>query len=188
MLDELRDSLYTTAWFGLMTTVWFGWAQEAPVARLKIPLIVGSVVAVLVAVGFGVLTVLHWSDPTALEGRYERFGIVVGAEVVLAGAGAAALLLTGHGRWVAWWVALVVALHFVSLAWIFGGQSLAWLGVVEVLLLLVGALLVRGARAGSTPVWWDGPSSAWVGPIMGLTILVYAVVNAGVTLQRLTST
>lgn len=74
MLDALRDSLYTTAWFGLMTAVWLGWAQEAPPGRLRKVLIAGSVVGLLMAVGFGVLTALHWSEPTALEERYGLFG------------------------------------------------------------------------------------------------------------------
>ncbi len=78
MLDELRDSLYTTAWFGLMTMVWCGWAQEAPPARLRLALV-------------------------------------------------------------------------------------------------VGAFLVRNTE----------PTSSWVGPVMGLTILLYAVVNGAVSLQRL---
>lgn len=34
-LTLVRDSLYTIAWFGLMAMVWFGWAQEAPLARLR---------------------------------------------------------------------------------------------------------------------------------------------------------
>lgn len=179
MLDELRDSLYATAWFGLMTAVWLGWAQEAPLPRLRPALVVGSVIGLLILIGFGVLTGLHWSEPTALTGRYELFGIVVGAEVVLAGGGAAALLLTGQGRWVAWWVALVVAVHFVSLTWIFRGPSLAWLGAVDVVSLAIGALLTRAAGS---------PTSTWVGPVMGLTILTYALVNGAVTLQRLGST
>ena len=83
-----RDSLYTTAWFGLMSVVWFGWAQESPPERLRTPLIVGSVVGLAVTITFGVLTALNWSEPTALEGRYPMFGIVVGAEFALAGAGA----------------------------------------------------------------------------------------------------
>ncbi len=183
MLEELRDSLYTTAWFGLMTAVWFGWAQEAPPAWLRTKLIAGSVVGLVIAVVFGVLTGLHWSEPTALEGRYARFGIVVGAEFALAGVGAAILLLTGRGRWTAWWVGLVVAAHFISLAWIFGGPSLAWLGIVEVAALIVGALWFRSARAGNGLT-----TSTWVGPLMGLSILAYAVVNGVVTLQWLAST
>lgn len=185
MLDELRDSLYTTAWFGLMTSVWLGWAQEAPRPRFRPALIAGSVVGLLIAVGFGVVTGLNWSGPTALEGRYAVFGIVVGAEFLLAGAGAGGLMFLGHPRWVAWWVAVVVAAHFASLAWIFGGPSLAWLSVIEVAALVSGAVLSRTARVESDGLFTGGTTSTWVGPLMGLTILAYAVVNGVVSLQRL---
>lgn len=176
MLDEVRDSLFTTAWFGLMTMVWLGWAQEAPPARLRPWLAVGSGLGVVVAVGFGVLTARHWSDTTALEGRHTAFGVVVVVEVLLAGGGAGLLATTGRGRWVAWWIALVVALHFVSLAWVFRGPSLALLGAVEVGALVVVALLVRNEVY---------PTSRWVGPVMGVTILGFALVNGVVVLRRL---
>ena len=167
MLD--RDLLYTTAWFGLMAAVWFGWAQEAPLAKLRRPLIVGAVIGLATAIGFGVLTALNWGEPTALEGHYGRFGAIVAAEFVLAGVGAAALSLKGHGRWTAWWVALVVAVHFMSLAWVLGGPSLVVLGLVEVVALVAVALLVRGGTV---------PTSRWVGPVMGLTLIVYACGSA----------
>lgn len=131
MLAEFRDSLFTVAWFGLMTSVWLGWAQESPAARLRVPLIAGAVTGVALAAGFGLATGLHWSDPTSLDGQYPVFGVVVAVEVVLAGAGALILASTGHARWTAWWVALVVAAHFISLAWIFRGSSLAGLGVMQ---------------------------------------------------------
>lgn len=172
----LRDLLYTTAWFGLMSMVWFGWGQEAPLARLRPLLIAGSIVGLLVAVGFGVLTALHWQDPTSLEGRYLTFGFIVGAEVGLGGVGAAILGSTGNGRWTAWWVAVVVAMHFLSLAWILHGTSLAVLGVVQVIALIGVAKQMRfGAY----------PTSRYVGPLMGATLLAYAVVSGVVTLLRL---
>lgn len=176
MLEHLRDSAFTTAWFGLMTMVWFGWAQESPPARLKVLLIVGSIVGVALAVGFGVFTGLHWHSPTALSrSRAIQFGVVVGTEVVLAAAGSLILVATGNSRWTAWWVAVVVALHFISLAWIFSGRTLVLLAAVELILLVVLAVLIRGA---------DDPTSRWVGPIMGATILLYGLINGAVTLIR----
>lgn len=172
----LRDALYTTAWFGLMTTVWFGWAQESPLDRLRKPLIVGSVVGGLVAIGFGVLTALHWQDPSALQGRYPLFGIVVGAEVVFAGFGALILARTGRGRWMAWWVALVVAVHFLSLAWLLNGLSLAALAGVQVVALVIAALRMRAD---------SHPTSRFVGPIMGSTLLAYALASGVVTFLRM---
>ncbi len=170
-----RDSMFTTAWFGLMSLVWFGWAQEAPPERLRTPLISGSVLGLAVTIGFGVITALHWSEPTALEGRYTWFGIIVGAEFALAGAGAAALATTGHERWVAWWVALVVAVHLLTLAWIFHGPSLVVLGCVQVAALAIVAVLIRGG---------SDPSSRWVGPLMGGTFVLFALVNGALVVRR----
>ncbi|MDN5765831.1 MAG: hypothetical protein L0H96_03125 [Humibacillus sp.] len=174
----VRDSLYTTAWFGLMSVVWFGWAQESPPDRLRTPLIVGSVIGLVVTIAFGVLTALNWSEPTALEGRYTMFGIVVGAEFALAGAGAVALQLSGHQRWVAWWVALIVAVHLVSLAWIFHGQSVAFLGIAQTVALIAVALAARGDTY---------PTSRWAGPVMGVLFLVYALGNGAFLVRELAS-
>lgn len=176
---QLRDLLYTTAWFGLMSMVWFGWAQEEPLARSRPKLIAGSVVGVLIALGFGVLTAVHWQDPTSLEGHYPTFGIIVGAEFVLAGVGAAALGLTGNGRWTAWWVALVVAVHLVSLASLLHGPSLVLLGIIQVIALIVVAVL---SRAGTYP------TSRFVGPIMGSTFLAYSLISGVVVVLRLART
>lgn len=176
MLSEFRDLLYTVAWFGLMTSVWFGWAQESPAPRARVPLIVGSVIGVAIAIGFGILTGLNWDQATALEGRYGTFGVIVGAEVVLAGAGAAVLAAAGQPRWMAWWIAVVVAAHFVSLAWLLDGVSLAVLGALQLVALAIGAGLARDGEV---------PTSRWVGPLMGVSILTYAIVGAVVALRHL---
>ena len=176
MLDNVRDSAFTTAWFGLMAMVWCGWAQESPAPRLKLLLIIGAVLGGALAIGFGIYTALHWHAPTALDRAGSiRFGIVVGLEVVAAGGGSLILSLSGDSRWIAWWIAVVVAAHFISLAWIFGGWSLVILAVVELLLLVVAAFLLRGE---------DYPTSRWVGPLMALTIWLFGVINAVVTLTR----
>ncbi|ANS79478.1 hypothetical protein SGUI_2082 [Serinicoccus hydrothermalis] len=167
MLSEFRDVIFTTAWFGLMTMVWCGWAQESPARGWRVPLIVGSVAGVLLAAGFGVWTGLSWGMPTALEGRYATFGVVVAAEVLAAGVGALVLVRRGQSRWIAWWVAMVVAVHFLSLSGIFGGWVLTALAIVQVVGL---AALVAPLRR------TEAPTSRWVGPLMGVTIFAAALV------------
>ncbi|WP_201023183.1 hypothetical protein [Serinicoccus chungangensis] len=122
---------------------------------------------VLLAVGFGIWTGLSWGEPTALEGRYAGFGIVVGAELLLAGAGVAVLAFRRQGRWMAWWVAVVVAAHFLSLSWIFGGWILTALGIVQ-----LGGLIRMFGPLRRT----EAPTSRVVGPWMGATIFGTALV------------
>jgi uncharacterized membrane protein len=167
--DFLRDALFTTAWSGLMTGVWLGWAQEAPPRRLRPWLIAGSVVGLVLAVGFGVAVGLNWSSPSALEGRYQWFGMLVGAEGLAAGLGCGLLAQRGRQRWMAWWVGLVVAAHFVPLAFLLSDLSIAVVGVLQVVALL--ALLPSLRKA-------DNPTSATVGPVMGFSLLTYGLVTA----------
>lgn len=171
LTDFLRDALFTTAWFGLMTGVWLGWAQEAPLRRLRPWLVVGSVVGLALAVGFGIAVGMNWGSPSALDGKYQWFGVLVGVEWLAAGLGCGLLAQRKRERWMAWWVGLVVAVHFVPLAFLLSDLSIGVVGVLQVVALLV--LLPRLRRE-------DTPTSATVGPVMGYSLLAYALVTAGV--------
>ncbi|MEV5890176.1 hypothetical protein [Nonomuraea fuscirosea] len=170
MLTEfLRDQFFTTAWFGLMAFVWFGWSQESPDRRWRVWLGAGSVLGIGIAVAFGVLTAANWDQPTALDGKYAWFGVLVAAEVVAAGAGCLLLSRRGASRWMAWWVALVVAAHFLPLALLLNDLGVAVVGLVQLAAL---GLVARPLRATSTP------SSRSAGPIMGATLLLSAAIGA----------
>ncbi|MEU4833899.1 hypothetical protein [Streptosporangium sp. NPDC023615] len=177
MLTEfLRDQCFTTAWFGLMAFVWFGWAQEDPPRRWRIWLGAGSVLGVGLAVAFGVLTAANWDQPSALEGKYAWFGVLVVAEVIAAGAGCLVLARRGAPRWMAWWVAVVVAVHFLPLAWLLNDIGVAVVGVVQ--LVVLGSVVphLRGTHT---------PSSRSAGPIMGVTLLLSAAISAVITVPGL---
>ena len=169
LTDFLRDEYFTTAWFGLMAFVWFGWSQEDPPRSWRVWLGVGSGAGIALAVTFGILTATNWSSPTALEGSYPWFGVLVGAEVLLAGAGCLVLARRSASRWMAWWVALVVAAHFLPLALLLSDAGVAAVGVVQ--LVALGALVPRLRGAGY-------PSSRLAGPTMGVTLLVSAAISA----------
>jgi hypothetical protein len=164
-----RDEYFTIAWFGLMAFVWFGWSQEDPPRRWRVWLGVGSVLGLAVAVPFGILTATNWSSPTALEGAYQWFGVLVGAEVLLAGAGCLVLARRGVSQWMAWWVAVVVAAHFVPLALMLSAPGVAAVGVVQLVALGVLVPRLRGV---------DFSSSRLAGPTMGATLLMSAAISA----------
>ncbi|MDO5500878.1 MAG: hypothetical protein Q4F67_14480, partial [Propionibacteriaceae bacterium] len=126
MLTEFaRDHVFTIAWFGLMALVWFGWGQEDPPGKWRGWLGAGSVIGLAFAGLFGYGVFARWETGTAMEGKYSWFGVLVGAELILAAMGCLILARTGRGRWMAWWVALVVALHFLPLVFILDDPSLA---------------------------------------------------------------
>lgn len=176
LTDYLRDALFTVAWFGLMTGVWLGWAQEDPPKRWRAWLGTGSVLGLACALGFGAATGLNWNLDSALEGKYQWFGVLVAAEVLLAGGGCWWLARTNRARWMAWWVALVVAAHFLPLAWMLEDPSIAVAGAVQLIALAAIVPSLRRTRR---------TTSALVGVVMGATLLTYALISAAMTLPRL---
>lgn len=168
LTDFARDHAFTIAWFGLMTMVWMGWGQEDPPRRWRWWLGGGSVLGVVLLGLFGYGVVLRWGDGTALDGRYPWFGVLVVLQVLVAGIGCLLLWRKRQSRWMAWWVALIVALHFIPLACLLDDWSLTALGLVQVGCLIV---LVRRLKA------IGGPTSRLVGPVMGVTLLVFAMVS-----------
>lgn len=174
--EFLRDSLFSAAWFGLMAMVWLGWAQEAPPARLRPWLGAGSVLGVLLAAGGGVLVGLNWREPTALADSYVWFGVLVGTEVVAAGVGCAVLAVRGRKRWMAWWVAIVVALHFIPLAVLLADVGMALLGIAQAVVLVAFLPRLRAAEV---------PTSVVAGPVMGFSILGAAVIAGASAASRL---
>ncbi|HEX6360578.1 hypothetical protein [Actinophytocola sp.] len=176
LTDFLRDQVFTTAWFGLMAFVWFGWSQEDPPKRWRVWLGLGSVLGLGFAAAFGVLTATNWDEPTALEGKYVWFGVLVAAEVVAAGVGCLVLARRGASRWMAWWVAVVVAAHFPPLALFLDDIGVALVGVVQLVALGMVARRLRGDTV---------TSSRLAGPVMGATLLLSAAISAVLTVPGL---
>src|SRR5690625_7493125 len=71
-------------------------AQTTP--RLRGALGTGSVLGMLIAIAAGLLVWRNWTTPTALEGRYWVFGLIVLAEAVLIGVGCIFLARRGLTR------------------------------------------------------------------------------------------
>ena len=170
MLTEfVRDQAFAVAWLAVMAAGWFGWSQEDPKPRLRGWLGAGSVVGILLSIAFGIMVWRNWSTPTALEGRYWTFGLIVLAEAVLIGAGCIVLARRGQKRWYGWWIGLCVALHFLPLAWVFEDWSYLGLTVVQVIgLALMVPALQRGTYA----------TSRWACSWIALTFLLFALASA----------
>ncbi|MEU5992466.1 hypothetical protein ABZ806_26155 [Spirillospora sp. NPDC047418] len=172
LTDYLRDQCFTTAWFGLMAFAWFGWGQENPPRPWRLWLGAGAVLGIGLAVVFGLLTAANWDEPTALEGRYPWFGALVTTEVVAAGAGCLHLARRAAARWMAWWVAVVVAAHFLPLALLLDDAGVAIIGVVQ--LVALGSVVSRLRRTTAS-------TSRSTGPIMGGTLLLSATISAAIS-------
>ncbi|MFB2581278.1 hypothetical protein ACEXQD_08500 [Herbiconiux sp. P15] len=167
--EYVRDGVFLVAWFGLMTCVWFGWAQESPPRRAPLWLGIGSGLGILAAIGGGLLVWRTWGTPSALEGQYATFGVLVGVEVVVAGLACLVLWRAGRTRWFALAVGLVVALHFVPLGILLDDAALIVLGLVQSVLVVVAARVASNRRI--------APSYT-VGVAMGVTLLLAAAVAA----------
>lgn len=174
LTDLARDAAFTAAWFGLMTMVWCGWAQEDPPRRLRPWLGAASVAGALLACGCGYLVARRWDTASALDGRYHWFGVLVAVEVLVAGAGCLVLARRGAARWFAWWVALVVALHFLPLAALLDDLGVAVVGGVLTVALV--ALVPRLRRS-------QGTTSAVVGSVTGGVLLLSGLLAAVVALR-----
>ena len=171
LTDYLRDQAFAIAWLALMGAGWFGWAQEDPKPTLRPLWGAGSVIGILLSIAFGIIVWRNWATPTALEGRYWAFGIVVLAEIALIGGGCLVLARRNQTRWYGWWIGLCVALHFLPLAWVFSDWSYLVLTAVQVVGLLA---MLPALRRG------DYPTSRWARPWIGGTFLLYALASAGV--------
>lgn len=172
--EYLRDAAMTAAIFGFFGFVWFGMAQEAPPAKWRAWLGIGSAVSILIAIGGGVLAWRHWGDGSAIDAESGPvFGIVVAVEVVLAAAGAVIVSVRGRKDLVVPWLAIVVGLHFVPLAWFFGFPAL---GVMGVLMAAAGVAGVPVARSKGLA------ASAVVGVASGLLLASTALLSLVVAL------
>lgn len=173
--EYLRDQAFAIAWLSLMAAAWFGWAQEEPKPAHRGVWGAGSVAGFLLAIVFGILVWRNWSAPTALDGRYWTFGVIVLAEAVLIGVGCLVLARRKSTRWFGWWIGLCVALHFVPLAWVF--EDWSYLALTAVQLVGLVAMLPALRRA-------DYATSRWACPWVGATFLLFAAVSAIVFLLR----
>jgi hypothetical protein len=143
-----RDLGMTALIEGFFGFVWFGWGQADAPGSLRVALAVGGAVALLVALAGGVQAFRAPASTGVLHDRRarRRYGITVGVEFTLAGAGAAVLAAAGQSDFVPAWVCAVVGVHFFALASLLRDRLLVPLGVLTTLVAAValGAGLATG--------------------------------------------
>jgi hypothetical protein len=173
--EFLRDAAATAVVFGFFASAWFGWAQDDPPKAWARALLAGSVVSLLTAAVGGLLAWRYWSDGTVFDADTSRaFGVVVGVEVAVAGLGAWLLTRRRRSDLVPAWVAGVVGVHLLPLAWLLRSPLI---GVVGALVTLAAVVAVPLARSRSLAV------SAVTGLATGTVLLAAALVaTAGVLL------
>lgn len=113
-----RSRGVTVAVEGFFAFVWFGWGQADAPSWLVIPLALGTAAGALLAVA-GVVVAKRSAGPLPAASDpavRRRYGIIVGLEFGLLGAGAAVLGATGLSQWIPVWVCFGVGVHFFPLA------------------------------------------------------------------------
>jgi hypothetical protein len=163
-----RSRGVTVAVDGFFAFVWFGWGQADAPSWLVIPLAVGTALAVLLtATGVVVTRRSDGALPTMSDPAVRRrYGIIVGLEFGLLGAGAAVLGATGHYRWIAALICFGVGVHFFPLASTLQNPTLRPLGIL--LIAVAAAALGVGLTSAGAP-------STITGPGAGLSLLAFGI-------------
>jgi hypothetical protein len=172
-----RDLAVTAVILGIAAALWFGWGQAQPPAGWGLPMSIGSVAAIAVAVAAGITVGRFRHGATALDSQRVRraYGITVGIETAVIGLGAVGLALAGRSAYTAPWILLVVGVHFVPLGRLFGSADLRWAGLALAAIAIAGA--VTGAVSAVAP-------SAVTGAFGGLVLVAAAAASLGRALRR----
>jgi hypothetical protein len=156
---------------GYFAAAWFGWAMaSAGPPLLTLVLQIGIGLAILVVIAGIVLAVRSPAQSTPMRDRTvrRRYGIVVGLEFALLGAGAAALAISGLAKWIPVWICTGVGIHFIPLSRVLGERSLVILGVLISAVAL--AALITGLTSAVAPGTVTGAGA-------GLCLLVSAAIT-----------
>jgi hypothetical protein len=153
---------------GFFAFVWFGWGQADAPSWLVIPLAVGAALGALLAVA-GVVVAKRSPGPLPAArdpAVRRRYGIIVGLEFGLLGAGAAVLGIIGLYQWSPVLICFGVGAHFFPLATTVQNPTLRPLGAL--------LIAVAAAALGTGLVSAVAPSTV-TGVGAGLCLLAFGV-------------
>jgi hypothetical protein len=172
-----RDLLFTGALFGFVAFVWAGWAHERPPKGVvwRVVLVVIQV-AGLALLGFGLPPLIrNWGSATALQPGSTAlvwYIVVTWIEIIAIAAIAIWLVRTKRSELIAPPAMIVVGLHFVPLAFVFGQPILM---LAAVLLTAVGFAAFFLPRTVAAPSFWCGVFGGPVFLAVGATCLISAL-------------
>ncbi len=153
---------------GFFALGWFGWGQAGAPGWLGAALGLGMALAAFLAMAGIVMTRRSAGQMPKMSGpgMRRRFRRIVVLEVVVLGAGTAALAAAGQYRWVPVWICFGVGVHFLALASALGERALRLLGTL--LILVAAAAAVAGLTTRVT-------LSLITGPGAGLCLLAFGI-------------
>lgn len=176
-LEYARDLVMLGAIFGGVAFAWAGWAQERPPKGViwRVVLVVLQISGlVLLACGI-VGAVRFWETPTALVSGSPAlvvYIIVFWAEVAAIVVIAVLAVRTKRTRLIAPAVLIIVGVHFVPLAFVFG-QPIVMLAAVLITFAGVASTLLP--RSVAAPSFWCGVLAAPIFLVIGAFSLVAAL-------------
>ncbi|MCR2808239.1 MULTISPECIES: hypothetical protein [unclassified Microbacterium] len=180
-LEFARDVVVTGAIFGAAAFVWAGWAQERPPRGViwRIVLVVLQI-AGLVLLGFAVPgAVRHWNWPTAMDpgsAAFVWYVVVFWLEVLAIIVLAILLIRTRRAYLIAPAVLVIVGVHFVPLAFVFGQPLIL---IAALLITAAGAAALFLPRTSVAPSFWCGILAAPIFLILGTVALVAGIPALG---------
>lgn len=156
--DFPRDLVMTGAIFGIAAFVWAGWAQENPPSHVvwRVVLAVLGLGGLALAAVCIPAAIRQWGSPTAIapgSAAFIVYVVVFWVEVAACIGLSIWAVRSGRSDLIAPLVLLVVGIHFVPLAFVFGQPIMAVTGAVLAVVAVVAALVPPGAAARS---FWCG--------------------------------
>lgn len=156
--DFPRDLVMTGAIFGVAAFVWAGWAQENPPSHWiwRVVLAVLGLAGIALAAISIPAAIRHWSSPTAITAGSAAFivyVVVFWVEVAACIGLSICAVRAGRSDLIAPLVLLVVGIHFLPLAWVFGQPIMAVAGIIASAIAIGAALVPADTVARS---FWCG--------------------------------
>jgi hypothetical protein len=139
-----RDAAAAGAILAFFATAWYGWALEAPPTTWRSWIFTG-LAASWAGVALGVaVTWINWNTGTVFDSSTSPiFGLIVGIEFSVSAIGAWILKRRSQEELIPPWIALVVGVHFVPLAYILGIPVLYLLAALISVLAVVSFVVAR---------------------------------------------